>query len=206
MNIRTLRNQLITNEMFYSKKLDTDGVYGPKSNKFFKFDDILPFPAQCAHRLTALGVEIPAQGKISTFGGPGDDGDNLNGLAYIPNSFSGVFEFDAIAKLFNYTALVNSLYGDWLTRESDGRRCGLSGYLNPSQFYCALPIKTPKSFYPFLLTVTITNVKTRAKWYQVPIIDYGPAAWTKRIMDVSPGVATMLDLVTDDEVLVEFDF
>ncbi|MCX7020580.1 MAG: hypothetical protein NTY46_16635 [Candidatus Sumerlaeota bacterium] len=33
-------------------------------------------------------------------------------------------------------------------------------------------------------------------------VDYGPAAWTNRICDLSPGAAKSLGLVTDDHCVV----
>ena len=33
-------------------------------------------------------------------------------------------------------------------------------------------------------------------------VDYGPAAWTNRICDLSPGAAKSLGLVTDDHCIV----
>ena len=130
------------------------------------------------------------EGKISTFGGPEDKGvtpkEDL-ALVYQEN-FHAVFE--KVGKYF-------------LTEQPVGTT-GTARRLNPKTHYIACRwdyATTPKSYLLNTL-VTVTNPKN-GKTAQAKPVDWGPAAWTGRIADLSPGLAKFLELKTDDVCTVE---
>lgn len=81
-------------------------------------------------------------------------------------------------------------------------RC-LSNY-DPDDLYCAFRFNY--EIYPRRLllesTITIIAEESNRSASNIRPIDWGPARWTGRIIDVSPGVMDALDATTDDRVEV----
>lgn len=132
-------------------------------------------------------------GKISTFGGPTDGGvDFHEGLALIAKS-------DLKNWWFRYLFLPNQPIDT----------TGLARRLDPSAYYIAmrwnywgdnnpslLPIHTPRNV---LRQSSFVLVKANGKSALARPVDWGPHVKTGRIADISPGLATYLNLSTDEE-------
>ena len=134
------------------------------------------------------GSAITFQGKMSTFGGPNDDGVRSDeGL-----SLYGPGDVAANPDLF-------------LPKQPPGTT-GLARRLNPKAKYLAcrwnLSI-TPKSFLRLNTTkVTVSNPRN-GRSAQARPADTGPAVFTQRVADLSPGLADALGLKTNDICQVE---
>jgi hypothetical protein len=122
-------------------------------------------------------------GKISTFGGPTDTGmSSSEGLALCTTA--------------EHFTRMRRLFLPWAT-EPLGRQ------LDPEAAYIACRWdykRTP----PALLRrgwVYVYNPAIRQGEHARPI-DWGPAAWTGRLTDISPGLARRLLLRTDDVALI----
>lgn len=130
-------------------------------------------------------------GKMSTFGGPDDTGVAPGeGLALIE-------PVDLNEWWFNRLFLVNQ----------PPHTTGLARRLNPAAFYLAL--RFGKRGEP---TSVIRREQARRAMFKCSAnnkvvwaqgADYGPANWTERVVDVSPGVADQLGLHTDDQITIE---
>jgi len=126
------------------------------------------------------------QGKVSTFGGPEDKGVKPDeGLALVDAA-----NFDAMKDYF-------------LSQQPTGTT-GLARRLNPETPYIACRWEyatTPKKH----LTKILVDVKNpqNGKSVQAKPVDWGPAAWTDRIADLSPGLARQLGVKTGDVCVVE---
>jgi hypothetical protein len=124
-------------------------------------------------------------GKMSTFGGPRDTGVSPSeGLALIePRDLKA-----RLASLF-------------LPGQPEGTT-GLARRLNPKALYCAMRwnyAQTPKKF----LQQAAIKVSAGGKTIFVRAVDWGPARYTGRLIDLSPGATAQLGLKTDDTVTVE---
>lgn len=121
-------------------------------------------------------------GTMSTFGGPADTGVSVSeGLALCEESEIGLFP-------------------DWifLTEEQAGAP-GLARRLNPESRYCAARWDydvTPRDWLQSNVVI-VRNPKTGAAAACRPI-DWGPNENTGRVADLSPGMAELLGLTTDD--------
>lgn len=95
-------------------------------------------------------------------------------------------------------------YGDGSAggRAAITRRC-LSDY-DPDDLYCAFRFNYERYPRRLLLesTITIVAEESNRSVSNISPIDWGPARWTGRIVDVSPGVMNALDATTDDRVEV----
>lgn len=125
-------------------------------------------------------------GKCSIFGGPNDDGmKKTEGLSLYEHH-----EADLRKDLF-------------FPRDAD-QTIGTSKRLRPQTFYIAFRY-SPKE-------------RTRKEWQEsrwmvrndsngrfgiAALVDFGPATWTDRVIDLSPGLAQKLEIKTDD--LVSFE-
>jgi N-acetylmuramoyl-L-alanine amidase len=134
-------------------------------------------------------VLFKATGKCSYFGGPDDE---------------GVAEDEGLA-LFEKIEQAPWLF---LPETEDTEGLGLARRLNPFVHYLACRWDydvTPKATLAqevALVTATKTGISLRA----FPA-DWGPAEWTERVADLSPGLMTDLgNLETDDEVTVIFPY
>lgn len=124
-------------------------------------------------------------GKCSIFGGPADLGMTLHeGLALVTSEQAA----GALA--------------DYFLRPLDQSR-GIGRQLNPLRFYCAM--RWNYAFHGGVIATGKLRVVVRAngKFVLVRPVDWGPARWTGRIIDLSKGAAAALNVTTDDEVTVE---
>lgn len=140
----------------------------------FKEDDVLGI------------IHFQVTGKMSHFGGPNDKGVKPNeGLGPWPNE-----------KMMRDHGV-----GDYLLTPKQAGAPGLARRLNPAKFYvaCRWNVKD----YPFLRKawVILENPKNGKK-IKARVMDWGPAAWTGRVADLSPGACDALGLKTDDIVKV----
>lgn len=126
-------------------------------------------------------------GKMSVFGGPRDTGMSPGeGLALVSES-----NFLQVSAYF-------------LPEQPPGTT-GLGRRLNPDTFYIACRwdyAETPKRYLLNSL-VTVRNPANGASAEAKPV-DWGPAAWTGRVADLSPGLAQHLGLSTDEVCEVEW--
>lgn len=123
------------------------------------------------------------EGKMSTFGGPDD---------------TGVAPSEGLALLFPGD-LTDPHLGPLFLGEQPPHTSGLARRLNPKQFYIACRwnyIETPKAFLRHEL-VRVENPRTHAFAFADPV-DWGPNDDTDRVADLSPGLAELLGLQTDD--------
>jgi hypothetical protein len=127
-------------------------------------------------------------GKISTFGGPEDTGVSpTEGLALIEPPDLDEWWFERI-----------------FLRLQPEDTTGLARRLNPDAFYLAMrwedygiSRETARR-----ATFKITNPEN-GKWIYAQGSDFGPAGWTDRVADLSPGIAAELELETDDVAMIE---
>jgi hypothetical protein len=143
--------------------------------------------------IIALGT-----GRMSTFGGPADDGVGPHeGLALIGPSDLALWWF---ASLF-------------LTQQPEGTT-GLARRLNPRAYYLAMRWDYARFSVGFLrnTVVKLTNPGTGLAIFARPVdfgpgdgavIDGQPTPATGRLADLSPGAATALGLQTDELVSAE---
>jgi hypothetical protein len=127
-------------------------------------------------------------GKCSWFGGPADTGVQPDeGLALIEPPDLALWWFACL----------------FLPEQPQGTT-GLARRLNPDAFYAAMAWNYTQTSRAVLRKsfLKVTNPKTNA-WILVRPADEGPAKWTNRLIDLSPGCLTALGLTTDDEVAVE---
>jgi len=137
-------------------------------------------------------------GKMSTFGGPADDGVGPHeGLALIGPSDLAYWWFSCL----------------FLPQAPDGTT-GLARRLNPRAYYLAMRwdyARFPKDFLRHTV-VKLTNPANGLALFARPIdfgpgdgtvIDGQPTPDTGRIADLSPGAATALGLQTDEVVRCE---
>jgi hypothetical protein len=127
------------------------------------------------------------EGKMSTFGGPRDAGMAANeGLA-----------------LFTSADLKNPKYAYLFLPTPPPGTSGLGRRLNPNQYYFACRwnyADTPKEFLRRALARVENPVNRRAA--DARPVDWGPNASTGRVADLSPGLAAVLGLRTDDIVRI----
>lgn len=125
-------------------------------------------------------------GKVSTFGGPHDEGVSPGeGLALIgPNDLAERW----FAMLF--------------LREQPPGTTGLARRLDPSKYYIACRWdyrKTPKAW----LRERLVSVEANGKTIWARPVDWGPHEKTGRAIDLSPAAARALRLSTNDTATVE---
>jgi hypothetical protein len=124
---------------------------------------------------------------MSTFGGPDDTGVGPDeGLALVDSHNLDLFK-------------------DLLLPAQPPGTTGLARRLDPDKFYLACRWnyqETPKAVLA-KASVQVKNPLTGKSALARPV-DYGPAVWTGRVADLSPGLARDLGLVTNDEVEIRF--
>lgn len=127
-------------------------------------------------------------GRCSVFGGPNDtDVSRTEGLALVE---PGDLKNPNFAGLF-------------LSTQPAGTT-GLARRLDPAQLYIAMRwdyTKTPRPYLRKICVMVSANGKTITT---VRPVDWGPNIDTGRIADLSPAVASALDLNTDDVVTVRY--
>lgn len=129
-----------------------------------------------------MKVLFSVEGKMSTFGGPKD---------------TGMRPDEGLALFDNQQDMINHGIGGFLLPETNFK--GLGRRLDPSKPYIAcrwwetsIPRQILKTTW-----VMVENRKTGTQAKARPV-DAGPAAWTNRVADLSPGLAKQLGLRTDD--------
>jgi N-acetylmuramoyl-L-alanine amidase len=125
------------------------------------------------------------EGLVSYFGGPEDTGVSPSeGLAFI-------YEVDDQPDLF-------------LPEQPPGTT-GLARRLDPEEDYIALRWDYEQTPREMLLQkkCLVRAPKTGREFLAFPA-DWGPADWTERVADISPGLMGRLGIETDDEIQVIF--
>lgn len=146
-------------------------------------------------------------GKVSSFGGPDDSGDRIYGQAYIPGASSPIALAEKHPTLMAMGILRKEIAGieeypmttDWKGRH---KRADTSWCLNPDSFYCAMRWgKSGGSAWSGASNprVLVWNERT-GKAVVVLRTDWGPHIRTGRVIDLSPGAMSALELRTDDRV------
>ena len=163
---------------------EVDALWGPLTKSaIMALQDALQAPDD------PLGALDPVSGKVSTFGGPDDVG-------VTPSEGLWCFPEDKIPAGFE------SLF---LSVQPPGTS-GLARRLNPDKFYIAcrwfgktsVDVESRRK-----LRLLRYRVSANGKSVVCQPADWGPAEWTKRIADISPGAADALGVKTDDVVTVE---
>lgn len=132
------------------------------------------------------------KGKVSSFGGPFDTG---------MKSDEGVAMYNKWEE--NESVFLN--YQPQLLKTDPGYpglTSGLGRRLDPDRLYCSMYWNydlTPKA----MLRKAQVRITFQDRTLFAQIVDFGPALWTKRLIDVSPRVMKNLDCKTDDEVECE---
>jgi N-acetylmuramoyl-L-alanine amidase len=129
--------------------------------------------------------EYQWEGLVSFFGGPDDSGVSPSeGLAFI-------YEVDDQPDLF-------------LPEQPPGTT-GLARRLDPEEDYVALRWNYDQTPREMLLQkkCLVRAPKTGKEFLAFPA-DWGPADWTERVADISPGLMMRLGIQTDDEVQIIF--
>jgi N-acetylmuramoyl-L-alanine amidase len=124
------------------------------------------------------------EGKMSTFGGPADKGMK-------PNEGLGLFNSEQ--------DMINHGLGDFLLSRQDAGAPGLGRRLDPKKPYLACRWWETDLKRELLRTTWawVENPKTGTRLRARPV-DSGPAEWTNRVADLSPGLADALKLKTND--------
>ncbi len=147
---------------------------------------VLDGQGKAAPPLAAPKFRFSVRGKMSTFGGPEDRGVKPDeGLALIQPSQAQEF-------------------APYFLQEQPRGTTGLARRLDPNASYLACRwdyLKLSKAELRDAQAV-VRNPATGA-WVLAQPVDWGPAEWTGRVADLSPGLARVLALQTDDEVEVE---
>jgi hypothetical protein len=136
--------------------------------------------------ISRAGDQITWRGKISTFGGPKDTGMR-------PGEGLAIVQDDNFAQ---YVAKFQNLF-------LDQNRGPLGRNLNPGEFYVAARWDYQLTPRENLIDwpITVINPLT-GKSTQAVAVDWGPANWTHRVADLSPGLANHLGLDTDEEAIL----
>lgn len=135
-------------------------------------------------------------GKISSFGGINDKMDRLNNLARI-KMYGSPLE---TVRFYQNTPLKNLFVPLWEAVKINNNfpNYGLSAYLNINfPYYAARTNENPKR-YGIESDITVFNYLGKST--MALRIDYGPALWTGRTWDLSPGAMRFLDATTDSVV------
>ncbi len=144
-----------------------------------------------APTMKPTGKRFTWKGKCSTFGGPDDTGVAPDeGLALIEPA-----ELKKRPDLAKY----------FLPTQPHGTT-GLARRLNPAENYLAVRWDykaTPRSQLTRVLCL-VKNAKTGNAAFARPL-DWGPNTRTRRVADLSPGLAKILCLKTDDEVEITLE-
>src|SRR5271166_3882065 len=131
------------------------------------------------------GQRLAFQGTMSTFGGPKDTGMRADeGLAIVDSK-----NFAKYAALFIDKDLNNPKpLGKNLDDKTSYLACRWDYSITPRDklFDCSISVRNPVT----------------GKEEQTVAVDWGPASRTRRIADLSPGLAERLGLKTDDECIV----
>jgi hypothetical protein len=152
-----------------------------------RFTEICYAIAGCADPVVAgAPPRLHVKGKVSWFGGPGDEGVAPDeGLAFL-------YEYEDKPELF-------------LKQQPPGTT-GLARRLDPSVPYLAMRWdyeQFPKEFLRGDVRARVRAPETGKEFLAHPS-DWGPHTSTNRVADISPGLMEALGIETDDEVIIEF--
>ncbi len=124
------------------------------------------------------------EGKMSTFGGPKD---------------TGMSPSEGLSLFSSEQDMINHGVGDFLLSSHEAGATGLGRRLNPKKYYLAcrwwetnLSTSLLKNTWAW-----VENSKSGTRLKARPV-DSGPADWTNRVADLSPGLADALKLKTND--------
>ena len=150
-------------------------------------DETVPLIAARKGGVPLGANHVVLNGRMSTFGGPDDDGmTKTEDLALVEKQ-----------------SQADDYPGDFFVSESAARASGWGRRLNPAKFYIACRWDyslTPKAF---LRTAQVTvQDPTNGRSAQARVVDWGPNENTGRVADLSPGLARFLEIRTDDIVTV----
>lgn len=135
-------------------------------------------------------ITVSWTGKMSTFGGPADTGVTPNeGLA-----------------LFTKADLGKPIAGNLFLPKQPAGTTGMARRLNPASHYIAMRWNYKENPVEQLRLMRVTVSANGKVLNDVRPVDWGPALWTERVMDISPSVANFLDLSTDDEATVTYSY
>lgn len=135
-------------------------------------------------------IKVSVTGKISTFGGPKDTGVSPSeGLALFTKSDLG-------------KPVSNGLF---LPVQPVGTT-GLARRLNPNAMYIAMRWDYKELPRDVLRDLRVTVTANGRTFAGVRPVDWGPHIGTTRAMDISPGLATLLSLKTDQEATVSYQY
>ena len=126
-------------------------------------------------------------GAMSTFGGPGD---------------SGVSPSEGLA-LMAKADLTDPKFAYLFELEQPVATTGLARRLDAKQAYLAMRWQYSQTSKSWLRSHKI-KLTANGITIQAQPVDYGPAEWTGRVADISPGAAKALKLKTNDVVTVTF--
>jgi hypothetical protein len=126
-------------------------------------------------------MNFTVMGKMSTFGGPSDTGVSGN---------EGLVLFSSEAQMRECGL------GDYLLTEQEAKASGLARRLNPKKYYLACRWPADTQTYSYLRSHSAT-VRANEKTVQARPVDWGPSTSTRRVADLSPGLAEALGLQTD---------
>jgi hypothetical protein len=124
------------------------------------------------------------EGKMSTFGGPKD---------------TGMSTTEGLSLFSSEQDMINHGVGDFLLSSQAAGATGLGRRLDPKKYYLACRWWETNLSKSFLRKTWawVENSKTGARFKARPV-DSGPAGWTNRVADLSPGLADALKLKTNE--------
>lgn len=130
-------------------------------------------------------------GKMSYFGGPQDTGVKpAEGLALL--NLGGELSAHCLD-------VTDPRFSSLFLPEQPPNTTGTARRLNPMAFYLAYRWRPEDREYLRNHRLIVRNPRT-GKFASAQVVDWGPAEWTGRIADLSPGLCRFLDLDTDDTV------
>jgi N-acetylmuramoyl-L-alanine amidase len=131
-----------------------------------------------------MKILFAVEGKMSVFGGPKDKGMKPN---------------EGLSLFASEQDMINHGLGEFLLTRKEAHASGLGRRLNPDMPYLACRWWETGLSREFLKNTWayVENAKTGVGARARPV-DSGPAEWTNRVADMSPGLAKHLKLKTDD--------
>lgn len=148
-------------------------------NFFANFDFVRP-----AREVCVMNAVFRVEGKMSTFGGPDDNGMRPD---------------EGLALFSSEQDMRNHGLGDFLLSSQQAGFTGLGRRLNPDKPYLACRWWETDLKKEFLRNTSawVENAKTGVRLSARPV-DAGPHDRTHRVADLSPGLAKALGLITND--------
>ncbi len=130
------------------------------------------------------GEDMRLEGRVSCFGGPDDE----------------YMKFDEGLALYEH-AEANKRLDLFYLRGTD-LRMATNTRLNPDAYYIA--VRYPGGIDRAILQASIWWVKNPEtdKVVRASLVDWGPALWTNRVADLSPGIVKELGIKTDDIAII----